>query len=101
YSDYLPQVMREIVARSHPDGFTDNSWAGIRRANICQCGNCRRAFHDYCGLDLPTRHDWANEAYRQWIRWNYQRRTELWEFNNQVTTGAGGENCRWMGMISG
>jgi hypothetical protein len=101
YSDYLPTVLREITARTHPDGFTDNSWAGIRRANICQCGNCRRAFHAFCGLDLPTRHDWSSEAYRQWIRWNYRRRTELWEFNNRITTEAGGADCRWMGMLSG
>ena len=28
YSEYLPDVMREIIERSQPDGFTDNSWAG-------------------------------------------------------------------------
>ncbi len=101
YSDYLPKVMCEIVSRSHPDGFTDNSWAGIRRANICHCLNCRQAFFEYCGLDLPALHDWSNESYRQWIRWNYRRRTELWDLNNRLTTEAGGENCRWMGMVSG
>ena len=28
YDEYLPGVLREIIERSHPDGFTDNSWAG-------------------------------------------------------------------------
>ena len=28
YDEYLPDVLREIIERSHPEGFTDNSWAG-------------------------------------------------------------------------
>ena len=101
YGKYLPEVMREIVARSHPDGFTDNSWAGMRRGNICHCRHCTAQFLAFSGLELPREADWSSEAYRQWIRWNYQRRTELWEFNNKVTTEAGGPNCAWLGMISG
>ena len=35
------------------------------------------------------------------MRWNFQRRTDLWKFNNAVTRAAGGEDCAWMGMIGG
>ena len=28
YDEYLPAVLREIIERSHPEGITDNSWAG-------------------------------------------------------------------------
>ena len=35
YDVYLPNVLREIAARYRPDGFTDNSWAGLRRDKIC------------------------------------------------------------------
>ena len=35
------------------------------------------------------------------MRWNFQRRTDLWKFNNQVTREAGGEDCAWLGMIGG
>ena len=35
YDEYLPDVLREIIQRSHPDGFTDNSWAGLGRESIC------------------------------------------------------------------
>lgn len=101
YSEYLPQIMEEIIARSQPDGFTDNSWAGIERGRICHCRHCRSAFGELTGLDLPRRHDVANEAYRAWIRWNYRRRTEIWELNNTITTRAGGKDCLWMGMLSG
>ena len=101
YREYLPDVMREIIARSRPDGFSDNSWPGLTRERICHCDNCRSAFRAASGHGLPARADWSDDAYRRWIRWNYQRRTEQWAFNNRVTTEAGGSHCLWSGMISG
>jgi hypothetical protein len=101
YSEYLPDVLREIIERSHPDGFTDNSWAGLGREAICYCGNCASAFRAKTGKDLPREADWNAPAYREWILWSYARRTELWEFNNLVTREAGGADCIWSGMNSG
>jgi len=101
YSEYLPGVMREIIERSQPDGFSDNSWAGMPRDRICYCEHCRQQFQTYSGGGLPQGADWSDEAYRGWIRWNYQRRTELWAFNDGVTKQAGGPDCVWSGMISG
>ena len=100
YTEYLPDVMREIIARSHPDGFSDNSWAGLPRSRICHCENCRAGFRAE-GHALPAAHDWDDAVYRVWIAWNYRRRTEIWEANNAVTMSAGGPHCRWMGMLSG
>lgn len=101
YSEYLPEVMTEIIETYRPDGFSDNSWPGMPRDRICQCRNCRQAFFADAGLDLPRAHDWSQENYRLWIRWNFRRRTELWDFNNAVTRKAGGQDCIWSGMISG
>ena len=101
YDEYLPDVLREIIQRSHPEGFTDNSWAGMGRGNICYCDNCQRKFREKTGQAIPRRANWDDPAYRQWILWNYQRRTELWEFNNRVTQDAGGPDCIWSGMNSG
>lgn len=101
YREFLPEVMREIIERSRPDGFTDNSWPGLPRASICHCVHCQDQFQAYAGKALPRAHDWDAEAYRDWVRWNFQRRTDLWRFNNEVTREAGGEDCAWMGMISG
>ena len=97
YDQYLPDVMREIITRSRPDGFTDNSWAGMGRENICYCANCKTKF----GTTLPVAANWDDPAYRRWILWNYARRTELWEFNNRVTQAAGGPDCIWSGMNGG
>jgi Hypothetical glycosyl hydrolase 6 len=101
YSEYLPQVMTEIIERSHPDGFADNSWAGLPRSSICYCPHCSQLFGGSTGFDIPRGHDWDDEKYRAWIIWNYQRRTDLWDLNNRVTTGAGGPDCHWFGMLSG
>ena len=53
YDEYLPDVLREIIERSHPDGFTDNSWAGMGRESICYCANCDRKFRAKTGQALP------------------------------------------------
>jgi hypothetical protein len=101
YTDYLPRVMEEIIERSQPDGFADNSWAGLPRSKICYCDHCKAQFQANEGMDLPQDHDWSDESYRAWIRWSFERRTELWALNNRITRKAGGEHCAWMGMISG
>jgi hypothetical protein len=101
YDEYLPEVLREIIARSHPDGFTDNSWAGMGRESICFCENCKRKFLAKTGKPLPRSADWDDPAYREWIMWSYARRIEVWELNNRTTREAGGPDCIWAGMNSG
>jgi hypothetical protein len=101
YDEYLPTVLREIIDRSHPDGFTDNSWAGMGRESICYCDNCSRKFEARTGMRLPRRPNWDDPAYREWIVWNYARRIDVWELNNRTTREAGGPDCVWSGMNSG
>jgi hypothetical protein len=101
YAEYLPSIMEEIIERSQPDGFSDNSWAGLPRKYICYCDSCKTQFRAYGGSELPMEHNWDDQNYRKWMRWNFERRTDLWKFNNEVTRKAGGPDCAWMGMISG
>jgi Hypothetical glycosyl hydrolase 6 len=101
YDEYLPAVLTEIVERSHPDGFADNSWSGLPRDSICYCENCNRKFREKAGKPLPRGKDWNDPVYRQWIEWNYQRRLEVWDLNNRTTKATGGPDCLWIGMNSG
>ena len=101
YDEYIPAVLREIIQRVHPEGFTDNSWSGLDRDSICYCENCARTFRDRCGAQLPRAKDWDDPDYRKWIDWNYARRLEIWDLNNRVTRAAGGPHCIWSGMLSG
>lgn len=101
YAQFIPDVLREIIGRSHPQGITDNSWSGLDRGSICHCRNCRDLFARRTGKPLPAAHDWDDPIYRQWIEWNYARRLEIWDANNRVTRGAGGPDCLWIGMVGG
>jgi hypothetical protein len=101
YEEHIPAILREIVQRYRPEGFTDNSWSGLGRGTICYCENCRRKFRERSGKDIPRGKDWNDPAYRDWIRWNYDRRLEIWDLNNRTTKAAGGPDCIWAGMNSG
>ncbi len=98
---YLPQILTEIIQRYHPDGFTDNSWTGAGRNWICQCENCQTKFFQEAGSSLPLKVDWDDPIYRQWVRWSYQCRNEIWDLNNHITRSIGGPDCLWLGMING
>lgn len=101
YNEHIPSVMREIVEQYKPEGFTDNSWSGLGRDSICYCENCQRSFKAKTGKEIPKQKNWDDQTYRDWIRWNYDRRLEVWDLNNKTTKAAGGEHCTWSGMNSG
>ena len=101
YDEYIPSVLQEIIERSHPEGFGDNSWSGLQRDSICYCDHCSRKFRAAAGQPIPTRKNWDDPVYRQWIQWNYARRLEVWDLFNRTTKAAGGPHCLYIGMNSG
>ncbi len=100
YDEYIPELLREIAGRYHPEGFADNSWSGLERDTICQCPYCGKKFRAASGHNLPSRPDWDNPVYREWIQWNYARRIEVWDLYNRVAREAGGKDCLWIGMLA-
>ena len=101
YNDHIPAILTEVWQLYHPEGFTDNSWSGLGRDTICYCENCKKSFRDKTGNEIPKIRNWDSVVYREWIRWNYRRRLEIWDLNNRVTKTAGGQYCIWSGMNSG
>ena len=101
YQEYIPAILTEISQMYKPEGFTDNSWSGLGRESICYCENCKKSFRDKTGQNIPAKKNWDDKVYKQWIRWNYDRRLEIWDLNNKTTKAAGGANCTWSGMNSG
>lgn len=101
YTEHLTAVLREIATLYKPEGFTDNSWSGQGRDAICYCNNCKKSFLSRSGKEIPRIKNWDDKTYREWIRWNYDRRLEIWDLNNLTTKAAGGLNCIWAGMNSG
>jgi len=101
YNEHIPAILDEIYTLYKPEGFTDNSWSGLGRETICYCDNCRKNFRDKTGEDIPKAKNWEDKTYKQWIRWNYDRRLEIWDLNNRTTKAIGGSDCTWSGMNSG
>jgi hypothetical protein len=100
YQEYIPGILREIIQRYQPDGFTDNSWTGLGRQFICHCPYCQQKFLQDTHRTLPAQPDWQDETYRVWIRWSFACRVANWELNNRVTQEAGGQDCLWLGMVN-
>jgi hypothetical protein len=96
---YLHPIFEEVISRSRPAGIVGRNWEGLGRDTICYCENCAKGFQSPNGQALPKSADWNDPAYRDWIRWNYSRRLEIWDLNNRVTKAAGGVNCLWIGLI--
>lgn len=101
YEEHIPAILTEIARLYKPEGFTDNSWSGLGRNSPCYCSHCQKSFRDKTGHDIPTQKNWDNRVYKNWIRWNYDRRTVIWELNNRTTKAAGGPDCIWSGMNNG
>jgi hypothetical protein len=101
YNEHIPAILREIYTLYKPEGFTDNSWSGLGRDTICYCKNCLKSFYDKTGKDIPRTKNWEDKTYKQWVRWNYDRRLEIWDLNNHITKTIGGADCIWSGMNSG
>lgn len=101
YQEYIPSILTEIANMYKPEGFTDNSWSGLGRESICYCENCKKSFKDKTGENIPAKKNWDDKVYKKWIRWNYDRRLEIWDLNNRATKAAGGKDCIWSGMNSG
>jgi len=99
YTEYIPSVLREIIERYQPEGFSDNSWKGLGRNTICYCENCQNAFRAAHDLALPKAVDWDNPTYRTWVKWGADHRTKLWDLFNETTQKAGGPDCIWSGML--
>ena len=101
YQEHIPAILTEIAQLYKPAGFTDNSWSGLGRDSICYCENCKKSFRDKTGQQIPAKKNWDDKVYKQWIRWNYDRRLEIWDLNNKTTKAVGGPHCTWSGMNSG
>ncbi|WP_099205556.1 alpha-amylase family protein [Scatolibacter rhodanostii] len=100
YTEFVPDILREIIERYHPEGFTDNNWKGLDRKTICYCENCQRKFREKYGRELPEKPDWNDETYRIWVRWNYEIRLQIWDYFNEVVQEKGGKDCVWCGMLN-
>lgn len=101
YNEHIPAILTEIATLYKPEGFADNSWAGLGINTPCFCENCKKSFRDKSGKEIPRSKNWNDPAFREWIAWNYQRRSEIWDMFTRISKKAGGPTCTWSGMTTG
>jgi hypothetical protein len=99
YSAQIPNVIREIIEKYSPESFADSSWAS--QIEICYCENCKKAFRDSSGLNLPKESNFEDPAYREWVKWWKKCLLDYYRRLNQITNDLGGSDCLWIGMIFG
>lgn len=78
-SDYSLRILREGLERYDLDGVFFNmtgyqpvDYSG-RHRGMCHCANCRTAFADMFGRDLPAREDFSDPAFADYLL--FKRRT--------------------------
>ena len=101
YNEHIPAILTEIATLYKPEGFTDNSWAGLGVSTPCFCENCKKSFLKYSGKEIPRSKNWNDQVFRYWMAWNYKRRSEIWDLFTSTSKAAGGPTCTWSGMTSG
>ena len=74
--DFMKQVHGELAAKYDMDGIFCNRWPG---SGICYCESCRKSFYEFCGRELPTVMNLADETVRLYRKWHEKRAFELCE----------------------
>ena len=69
---YTFDILKETIEHYDLDGiffnmpgYTTSDYSGVYHG-ICQCGNCKKRFHDSTGMTLPVREDPADPVYRKY-----------------------------------
>ncbi|MFD1910744.1 family 10 glycosylhydrolase [Halodurantibacterium flavum] len=73
-TEYMPQIVREIVRNYDIDAVFANRWQGH---GICYCDACKTRFKAASGFDLPRVTDPADASWRAWVAWRRERLTQM------------------------
>ena len=86
YDEYMPGVLdarssSAAIPKASPTT-VGAAWAATASATAT---TARASSAQRPASRFPTKHDWDDPVYREWIRWNYARRLEIWDLNNRAT----------------
>ncbi|WP_420138333.1 alpha-amylase family protein [Sphingomonas sp.] len=71
--EWMPAILREIVAEYPVDGVFGNRWAG--GAGMCHCATCTGSFRKASGFAVPAAlSDARDPAVRAYLRWDDEQR---------------------------
>jgi hypothetical protein len=81
--EYSLEILKEAITAYPLDGiffnmigYTTSNYSGVNHG-ICQCGNCKKRFHDETGLTLPVKADMSDPVFRQYNAFKKRTSDEL------------------------
>lgn len=81
YRDYVFAATEEILSLGFDgfwfDGAEVQAWWLKPVAPGCYCDCCKQAFRQTFGADIPTRVDWDDRMFCDWVKWRYDRFDEF------------------------
>ena len=80
--EWIRTIVEEVVPNYDVDGiFLDGP---ARREHTCYCPDCRRLFREAYGEEMPTKWDWSDPNFRNFIRFGYDSQISFIEFVTNV-----------------
>lgn len=73
-TEFMPEVVKEIVREYDVDAVFANRWQGH---GVDYGEDSRRRFRDFSGFDLPLASDAADPAFQAWLQWRRRVLTEV------------------------
>ncbi|OHB81284.1 MAG: hypothetical protein A2V98_02450 [Planctomycetes bacterium RBG_16_64_12] len=78
YGDALIEYCTWVIERYELDGiwFDGSAWTPIWQHPLpltCRCSACQTKFKSATGREIPTKVDWQDPVFRQWLAWRYQQ----------------------------
>ena len=77
-SIFLPYSLKSQNYTSRKDSLT-TAGADLAVIRSVTAEIAEKDFSAKTGHDIPASVNWDDQAYREWIRWNYRRRLEIWD----------------------
>ena len=73
-TEYMPEIVREIVRDYDIDAIFANRWQGH---GVCYCASCTDRFREKSGFALPHTSSPEDAAWLAWVEWRRSRLTSL------------------------
>ncbi len=87
YRQYLLDLIKEIVTNYDIDGIwlDEVHWQYVLKGEmLCYCDHCKEKFKLRYGSDIPTKPDWSNPIWKNFIKWHYDTVNEFLADVNKV-----------------
>ena len=102
YQEQAPRLLEETLGHYEIDGLFFNMFGylatdySFRDYGLCHCNNCKTAFREFAGADLPTDRQTSNPIYRKYLQFqdvtSAALKTRIYDLVKSIRPAAGISN---------